>query len=44
MTERAILECLEMLASKQWHRTKDKWWLKIYIATVKKLGGNINNV
>lgn len=39
MKERAVIECLESVATMWYKRTHDKWWLKIAIASTKKLEG-----
>lgn len=37
MKERILIECIESVATMQYRKTHDKWWLKIAVAATKKL-------
>ena len=37
MRERSLIRCIESVAIMQYRKTHDKWWLKVAVATTKKL-------
>ena len=37
MTEKQIIRAMENIAEMYYHKTKDKWWLKLAIYTEKRL-------
>ena len=37
MRERTVIKCLESVATMQYRKPHDKWWLKVAVAATKKL-------
>lgn len=40
MTERQTINAIEKVAEMYYHKTKDKWWLKLAVYTEKRLNEN----